>query len=124
MSAIFFHDADQEQAARKTLREQEQRHGQRVHTEIAPTGTFFRAEDYHQKYRLRRAGHLLGELEAIYPRTADLVDSTAAARMNGFVAGCGTRDQLQEELPSYGLSPDGQRLLLKLFDHQHRRRRP
>jgi hypothetical protein len=41
------------------------------------------------------------------------VNSTAAARVNGYLAGYGTRAQLEAELDSLGLSPAAQDKLLK-----------
>ncbi len=61
-SAIFFHDAEQETAARAS---KEKLHGSgrfkgEIVTEITPASTFHRAEDYHQQYleKRRRAGRL------------------------------------------------------------------
>jgi peptide-methionine (S)-S-oxide reductase len=66
---------------------------------------FWRAEDYHQKYALR--GSAIGrEAEAWYPDDeAGFEDSTASARLNAYVAGWGTAEQLERELPGLGLSP-------------------
>jgi peptide-methionine (S)-S-oxide reductase len=80
-------------------------------TEIRPAGEFFRAEGYHQKYRLRLERELLREFTAIYPLERDFVDSTAVARVNGYLDGYGTLADLQAELPGLGLSPKaGERL--------------
>lgn len=51
-SAIFFHNAEQEQAAgaSKQRLEQSERLSRPVVTEITPAGTFYKAEDYHQQY--------------------------------------------------------------------------
>ena len=57
-SVIFCHSTEQEQAARASL-EREQRSGRHrrpIVTEIAPAGTFWRAEEYHQQYLERRGG--------------------------------------------------------------------
>ena len=61
-SAIFFHDAEQEAAARAS-KEKLQGSGRfkgEIVTEIAPASTFHRAEEYHQQYleKRRRAGWL------------------------------------------------------------------
>ena len=62
-SAVFFHDAEQEAAARdsKTHLEGEKRFNAPIATEITPAQTFHMAEDYHQQYfekqGFRRGGH-------------------------------------------------------------------
>jgi hypothetical protein len=81
-----------------------------VRTEIAPLTTFWIAEDYHQKYRLRQSP-LADELHAIYPDEADFVASTAAARINGWLDGYGDPKQLERDIARLGLSDDGQKLL-------------
>ena len=69
------------------------------------------AEDYHQKYYLKGRDRLEKELVRIYPRHRDLVDSTAAARLNGYVGGHGDKDQLSDELEKLGLSTEGRKTL-------------
>ncbi len=51
-SAIFFHDADQEKAARdsKTALENKGAYKRPIVTQIEPAAAFYRAEDYHQQY--------------------------------------------------------------------------
>ena len=51
-SAIFFSNAEQQEAARSFVArlEAEGRYGRAIVTEIAPAGEFWRAEEYHQKY--------------------------------------------------------------------------
>jgi len=51
-SAIFTHGAEQEAAARasKAREEASGRHRRPVVTEITPASTFWRAEEYHQRY--------------------------------------------------------------------------
>ena len=51
-SAIFFHDAEQEAAAKASKERLEASLGpdKRIATEIAPAEPFYRAEEYHQQY--------------------------------------------------------------------------
>jgi peptide-methionine (S)-S-oxide reductase len=51
-SAIFFHDADQEKAARgsKAALEREGVFGRPIVTQIQQASAFYRAEEYHQQY--------------------------------------------------------------------------
>jgi peptide-methionine (S)-S-oxide reductase len=57
-SVIFFHSPEQKAAAEasKNLIEQTLRWERKIVTEITPAGSFFRAEEYHQKY-LDKYGH-------------------------------------------------------------------
>jgi peptide-methionine (S)-S-oxide reductase len=53
---IFFHSSEQEQAATasRTRLAESGRHRKPIVTEVAPAGTFWRAEEYHQKYLMKR----------------------------------------------------------------------
>lgn len=55
-SAIFFHSEQQKTAAEAALRELEASgaYTEPVATEIVPAGTFWRAEEYHQRYLEKR----------------------------------------------------------------------
>ncbi len=53
-SAIFFHDAAQEQAARASVERWQPKFRKPIVTEIVPATTFWVAEDYHQQYLEKR----------------------------------------------------------------------
>jgi peptide-methionine (S)-S-oxide reductase len=55
-TAIFFHSPEQEAAAKKSRAalDASGRLKRPIATEIAPAGTFYRAEEYHQKYLQKR----------------------------------------------------------------------
>ncbi|HEY1435558.1 MAG TPA: peptide-methionine (S)-S-oxide reductase MsrA [Thermoanaerobaculia bacterium] len=57
-SAVFFHDAAQEAAARasKARLEKSGRFQRPIVTEISPAQPFWRAEEYHQRYFEKRGG--------------------------------------------------------------------
>jgi peptide-methionine (S)-S-oxide reductase len=54
----------------------------------------------------------------IYPDPSDFTDSTAAARINGYLGGHGTLEQLEAEIDSYGLSPKGKERLLDILSQR------
>ena len=118
LHAVFFHDAGQEQAALASKVAIEERLGETVRTEVLPLRSFTPAEDYHQKYLLKRESDLTRELTRIYPRHADLVDSTAAARINAYVGGYGDPRQLAREMDRLGLGPEGQAKLRMLVERK------
>ena len=83
-----------------------ERYEQSLTTEVLPLETFFNAEDYHQKYVLQRHDGIMKQFKSSYPEFDDFVNSTAAARLNGFAYGCGTKKLLEAEQDSYGLTKE------------------
>ncbi|HEX4067767.1 MAG TPA: peptide-methionine (S)-S-oxide reductase MsrA [Acidobacteriaceae bacterium] len=55
-SAIFFHSPEQEAAAKSTIARltEEKKFAKPVTTQVVPAQTFWRAEEYHQKYLEKR----------------------------------------------------------------------
>jgi methionine-S-sulfoxide reductase len=84
-----------------------------IKTEILTAQTFYLAEDYHHKYMLQHNPRLWGDILEIYREPAGWINSTAAARLNGYVGGYGTQTQLDDEIDSLGLSAAGQTELRK-----------
>jgi peptide-methionine (S)-S-oxide reductase len=122
MPAIFYHTEEQRRLAIQSRDREAARADGPIYTEILPAGRFYQAEDYHQKYWLRHRMDLMEEFRAYYPDDADLIRSTAAARVNGYVAGYGTPEALKTELESLGLSPEAGEALLKMVEQAARRR--
>lgn len=101
-NAIFYHKQMQKYAALVSKEALEKRTGEVVRTDIVPLNSFTHAEEYHQKYLLKNSAmkHLLNRF---YTRHSDFVDSTAAARLNGYAGRYGTREQLLREFQSLGI---------------------
>lgn len=53
-SAVFYHSLEQKKTAEATKKAKQKTLDKKVVTEIIPAGTFFPAEDYHQKYLAKR----------------------------------------------------------------------
>ena len=85
-----------------------------IHTEIIPASTFYLAETYHQKYLLQNSPKFWGEIIDIYRDSEEWINSTAAARLNGYVGGYGTLDQLEEEIDRLGLPETRQEELRRI----------
>ena len=100
---VLVHDEAQREAAEASKAALADRTGQSVETAVETLSAFTLAEDYHQKYELRSTPVLGDELEDIYGPA--VVDSTVAARLNGFVAGHGTAERRAAFLADVELSP-------------------
>lgn len=111
-AAVFYHDEEQRRIAVETAGQVAQSIGSAVRTEILPFSGFTLAEDYHQKHRLRGNPELIREFRAVYPDDRGFINSTAAARVNGFLDGYGTAELLLREVESYGISTRGKEILL------------
>ncbi len=112
-NAIFTYDQDQQTLARETLAELSAVSRKKIETVIEPAGDFYAAEDYHQKYLLRKAEGIVQELKAIYPNPADFAASTAAARLNGYLGCNGDPERLSQEVGRLGLSSRMQARLIE-----------
>lgn len=113
MVAFFFHDAEQRRLIDAKCAAMEERWQETLHVEVLPADSFYAAEDYHQKYYLQRQHELMSELRAVYPDFEDVVNSTAAARLNGFLGGARTHRLQNEDWSRYGLSATAGRILQK-----------
>lgn len=103
-SIIFYHNAEQKELAQKSKDQLEAKRGRKAATEILSLKSFHLAEDYHQKYSLRGSGLFMSEMHSWYKNERALVDSTLAARLNGYLGGNGDYRLLQKELGLMGLS--------------------
>ena len=98
MSAVFYHNETQRKLALESRDRESATRWAPVTTEILPAGTFYVAEDYHQKYLLRCETRLSNEFQAMYPEAKEFMNSTAAARVNGYLGGHGTEAMIQSEI--------------------------
>ena len=112
-NAIFYHNEEQRQQAAASKKALEQRTGRTVETDILPVQSFTLAEDYHQKYLVKHSvlNHFLN---SYYEHRIDIVNSTAAARLNGYAGGNGSREQLLREIHLLGLDDSEKKILEKM----------
>lgn len=103
-AAVFYHDEKQKGLAVATRYKLASTLKERIVTSIEPYKGFHIAEDYHQKHSLSLYPEVMKELREIYPDFRSLVDSTAAARVNGYLGGHGSCDSVKSELDGFGLS--------------------
>jgi peptide-methionine (S)-S-oxide reductase len=113
-AALFVHNQEQARLAEASkARIASEKTGKwfnrKIRTEILPAESFYLAEDYHQKYLVQSNPRLWGDILEIYrDGPTGWINSTAAARLNGYVGGYATMAQLEEEIDRLGLSSAGQ----------------
>jgi len=113
-AAVFYHNEEQKRLALMSRDEVEGNLKSEVHTEVVPFTAFYLAEDYHQKYRLQQQGDLFQEFKTMYPNMDDLVNSTAAARVNGYLDGHGNVKEIEAQVGNLGLSPEAANKLVDM----------
>jgi methionine-S-sulfoxide reductase len=113
MAAVFYHDEEQKRAIQASITRIASQVRGEVKTSVLPFTGFTLAEGYHQKYALRRSQVVMEDFRAMYSKLEGFVDSTAAARVNGYLAGHGTCEGLKQEIDELGLSDEGSKSLLK-----------
>ncbi len=116
ISILLYHNEYQQQVAEKVKQEFEQQlHGE-IQTEIAPYSTFYLAEDYHQKYYLRRFKKAVVKLSSMYETESNFINSTLVARLNGLTVGYGTMDAIKEEITNTPMDSKNSAELLGLIN--------
>lgn len=103
-SAIFYHDEEQKRLAREAMKVASKKFGKNIATELLPYDGFTRAEDYHQKYYLRNTRDLMKQYKGLFTTEDAFTDSTAVARVNGYIGGNGSSEQLEREAEGLGLN--------------------
>lgn len=106
MAAVFYADETQKQQALATARQAMEGKSGPMLLPILPLATFYRAEDYHQKYYLRRYTDLMREFSGCNER--EFQDSTLAMWLNACIGGELKREDLAAEVERLGL-PEAER---------------
>ncbi len=117
MAVILYHNEAQREQAQRSKKEVMAITDEPVETMILPLTKFYLAEDYHQKYRLQNT-ILMREVKTIYPNKYNWIDSTAAARLNGYLSGYGIAETFATDIKRLGLSVDGEHFLQKSVARQ------
>jgi peptide-methionine (S)-S-oxide reductase len=117
--ALFPHTDDQAEQARKSAAEVAERAEAAITTEIIEDASFYRAEAYHQKHKLRRHTELMEAIRPLYPNDEAFADSPAAALVNGYVGGYRVPQRLEADGPRLGLPPGAEEVLHTIVENRH-----
>jgi peptide-methionine (S)-S-oxide reductase len=110
-SLILAADKEQLRQAEAAVDKLARESGKRVSTGVRLLDTFYPAEDYHQKFYLRRYRDIAAELQDIYPDPRDFRRSTAAARINAVLGGYGDVEAVKNMSGELGLSDNARSTL-------------
>lgn len=105
-SMIFYHDEEQREAAHAAAARVADEAGKSPSTDIREAPRLWRAEDYHQKYKLQRVEEVFAEYRRRFDSFDELVDSTAVARANGYIAGHGDHSRFRDDRELLGISKE------------------
>lgn len=115
-SIIFYHNEEQEKLAEESYQKRLEERPDTVLTEIIPYKNFTLAELYHQKYYLQVEQRLMQDALRNHENFEGFINSTTAARLNGYVGGYGDPATLEKELESYRLSDKGEKILQEILE--------
>lgn len=110
MSAIFYHSEQQKLIAEQSMKDIQKSFDKPIATRILPLDVFYEAEDYHQKFMLRKHKSLINSLGL---NDKQLISSHVAARINGYIGGFGTIQNFNDEVKSLGISPEQAKYVLE-----------
>ncbi len=96
-SAIFAHDDEQARVAAQARDREASRRGRQLTTWITSAWRFYPAEDGHQKHHLQRYPALFGALVERLGSPAAVFASPVVSRLNGTLAGFGSRETLDRD---------------------------
>mmetsp|Transcript_11014 Transcript_11014/g.12104 ORF Transcript_11014/g.12104 Transcript_11014/m.12104 type:complete len:165 (-) Transcript_11014:159-653(-) len=98
-SAIYYHNAEQKEIAKKSKKERQKALGKKIYTDIEKSKLWTHAEPYHQKYYLRGNKKMYS---AAGLSDRQMVLSPLACKLNGLASGfCdeyADKDYLQKEI--------------------------
>lgn len=92
ISAVLYHDEIQKATVESFLKEISKDYSKQIVTEIIPFVEFTDAEDYHQKYFLRKNDKILKELNL---NNKQIITSPLSCKLNAFCAGLGSIEMLK-----------------------------
>lgn len=111
-STIFYANELQKSMALDMKKDWENDLKTKIYTEILPLSTFYYAELYHQKYYLQLETALAMEIRNKYTSAKEFINSTEAARLNSYIAGYGTVEDIKDSAAKFNWDNSTEKLIL------------
>lgn len=116
ISLIVFQNNQQKEMAEKIKQVEEERQGKEIQTEFQLLTPFYPAEDYHQKYFLRRFKEATKKVQSLFPSEEEFIRSTISARLDGFIRENNSLPDIKKEITSWGLTEENLKELQETVD--------
>lgn len=110
-SLIMYNNKKQKSLAIQSKKYYEDCIKREVLTKIESFSKYYLAESYHQKYYLQNVREIKNDFKIYYRTLYEMNKSTAAARINGYIHGDGTRKSLLRDIDDFGLSEKSKKRL-------------
>lgn len=120
MSAIWFHNKQQEQEALESFKhEQKSLQDEVIYTVIKPLKSWTNAEFYHQKYLLQCKEEFMKYFKDL--KEEDFINSTETTKVFGYLCSAVDYDFVKNELPSLKLDENFKEMILKDVQHKEKK---
>ncbi len=105
VNSIIYYRNDSEKMTAQSIKEgYESDYGAGLYAKIDKLDVFYLAEDRHQLSYLKSEISLYNEIRMIYPTSDKQLLSILASKLNGYIAGYGSKENLNQILDQSGLS--------------------
>ncbi|SDN21202.1 peptide-methionine (S)-S-oxide reductase [Alkalicoccus daliensis] len=115
LSLLLFRSNEEKQTALKVRTIYEERKGSKIDTELSAFQSFYPAENYHQKYSLRRFKKAWEPLQNHFSSEEDIRDSLLAAKLNAAAQGELTMNEIYSNLSLWTADENQQQEWKKLL---------
>lgn len=103
--AVFYHNRKQKEYVERVFEEINLKDSRHLTTKIYPISELIPAPNSGQKYYLHRYSNIYNELNNMFSSEVKMLNSQIAARINGYLAGYGDENEMENELKRVELSP-------------------
>jgi peptide-methionine (S)-S-oxide reductase len=117
--ALFPYTDAQVQQARSAAAQVAEQAETPVTTTVIEDASFYRAEAYHQKHKLRRHTELMQAVRPFYSDDEAFSDAPAMALVNGYVGGHRAPSRLEEDRSRLGLPSEAEETLQTIVENRH-----
>ncbi|AJD29535.1 MULTISPECIES: peptide-methionine (S)-S-oxide reductase [Clostridium] len=115
-SAILYNNENEKELCLNWKKSREDELTKEVSTKISPIEKFYYAEFYHQKYYVQLEPVIMSNLRSKFSTGNDLISSPLCHKLNAYLAGYRSLENLNKEIKDFNLSKDSENRLLSIVE--------